>query len=472
MKKVLSAVVALGCCLYLPTAVLAGGGKKVSDNDMSRELADLRAQLAKQQAEIDMLKRQDQKVDTTLSSRLEALEKKKGYVMAGNAFIDGVTLNGFIRQRYQINDYDGYSREDQNANRFRTTARLGGVWQNKAEDWIIGAGLATSTAVQNRGAEDTWGQQVPFEHNDLNLDYAYAKHTFGDYAVFLGQTPVPYTWSWVFMDNDLRPTGATAAYGKETGIFAMAGAYGAEMLNVDTGSNTPENDDTGMVYIAQAGYKDKFSEKGKFTLAVGYHMVDQAYMNEIQRDFFKNIPGLNGQLDNYSVEVGDLYGDVSFPLGPVSLKLYGQVWQNFAADTTVQGISQGSILRNNVVNSSLLNEKADDNDMGWSAGFSGNFDKVHFAYSYSYIEADSLYGGYVDSAIWCNTYTNVEGSKANIGYDITKNWAIDFTFYYFEPIVNLQNTGVIPSNVNGQPNVSEGLWQDATTYQFDVSYKF
>jgi hypothetical protein len=476
MKKVLSTVVALGCCLYLPTAVLAGGGKKVSD-DMSREMSDLRAQLAKQQAEIDMLK--GQKSDPTLATRLDALEKKKGYVMAGNAFIDGVTLTGSLRERFQMNSLDGYTREDQDQERFRTIARLGGVWQNKAENWTIGAGLATGLSTSNRGAEDTWGETRVFDHADLNLDYMYVKHTMGDYAFLLGQTPYPYQASWIFMDGDLRPTGATVAYGKETGVFAMAGAYNSEVLNVDTGTTVGSTDDNaGMAYIGQVGYKDKFSEKGKYTLALGYHQIDQAQMNEVQRDFFASsdpLLALNGELDDYSVEVGDIYGDVSFPVGPVSLKLYGQVWMNFAADAG-NGISQGSVIGKKVVTPTangntttygttyILNEEPDDNDMGWSLGFSGTMDQVHFAYSYSVVEADSMWGAFTDAAAAVNTNTNVQGHKANIGYDITKNWALDFTYYNFENVEDLV--------VASPDNATNNLWEDQVTYQFDVSYKF
>jgi hypothetical protein len=466
MKKVLSTVVALGCCLYLPSAVLAGGGKKVSD-DMSREMSDLRAQLAKQQAEIDMLK--GQKSDPTLATRLDALEKKKGYVMAGNAFIDGVTLTGSLRERFQLNSLDGYdrrlasSRSDADQERFRTIARLGGVWQNKAENWTIGAGLATGLSNGNRGAEDTWGDNSVdgtgrvFSHADLNLDYMYAKHTFGDYAVLLGQTPFPYKASWIFMDGDLRPTGATVAYGKDTGVFAMAGAYNAEMLNVDLGTTVDDN--AGMAYIGQVGYADKFSEKGKFTVAVGYHQIDQAQMNEVQRDFFRLAPGYNGELDEYNVEVGDLYGDVSFPVGPVSLKLYGQVWMNFAADADA-GFSQGSVVGAAPATTALLLQEPDDNDMGWSLGFSGTMDQVHFAYSYSVVEADSMWGALTDAAAAVNTNTNVQGHKANIGYDVTKNWALDFTYYNFENVEDLDRS------------TNDGLWEDHETYQFDVSYKF
>ncbi|KAF0189840.1 MAG: hypothetical protein FD168_138 [Desulfobulbaceae bacterium] len=441
MKKVLSTVVALGCCLYLPSAVLAGGGKKVSD-DMSREMSDLRAQLAKQQAEIDMLK--GQKSDPTLATRLDALEKKKGYVMAGNAFIDGVTLTGDLRERFQTKSYNFYNDSDASQDGFSTRFRLGGVWQNKAENWTIGAGIATNIASANRSPEDAWGGVNEFDHSEINLDYAYAKHTFGDYAVILGQSPVPYTWSWIFWDSDLRPQGATVAYGKETGIFAVAGAYGAKVTNIDKGDLVDDvyGENTGLAYIGQVGYKDKFSEKGKYTLAAGYHMVDQAYMNEIARS--------TSDLGGYSVEVGDLYGDVSFPVGPVDLKLYGQGWLNFAADSD-KGVTQSAIMG--------LGEDAEGNDMGWSLGLSGKMDQVRFAYSYSVVEADSIYGGYVDIANAVAGTTNVQGHKAGVGYDVTKNWALDFTYYNFE---NIEDAGVTKLTTV----------EDVQTYQFDVTYKF
>lgn len=456
MKKVLSTVVALGCCLYLPTAVLAGGGKKASD-DMSRELQDLRDQLARQQAEIDMLKAQKAPaVDPTLSSRLEALEKKKGYVMAGNSFIDQVTLKGDFRVRYEYQDWGGTNGgQDVDTEHFRNRFRLGGIWQNKAENWVVGAGVATGSATNPTSTNDTWGSDYAFDHSEFNLDYAYAKHTWNDYSMTLGQMENPYVTTWVMYDPDVRFTGLTLAYGANEGIFAMASAYGVQE-RILWDDNYYGESNSSMMYWGQVGYKGKFSEKGKYTLAAGYQMYDQEFINTGVDDLMDNTLG-NIDGNEYGLSIGDLYGDVCFPAGPMTMKLYGQVWMNFDADgniyrsqafRTVDGIDYG------------LEQTPDDNDLGWVLGLNGNIEQFHFGYAYAYVEADSLYGFLSDADFGIDS-TNKEGHRANIGYDITKNWAVDLNFFWVEDIEDLRD-------ING----NEDPIDDKTTYQLDVSYKF
>ncbi|MBW6521708.1 MAG: hypothetical protein K0A99_11995 [Desulfoarculaceae bacterium] len=101
MKKVLSTAAALGFCLYLPVAAMAGGpAAPVASNDaVARELQDLRAQLASQQAEIDMLKGQKVAGPVDLSAeqaRLDALEKFN-WVHAAKKKVD-VTLYGQVNK--------------------------------------------------------------------------------------------------------------------------------------------------------------------------------------------------------------------------------------------------------------------------------------------------------------------------------------------------------------------------------------
>jgi len=435
MKKVLATAVALGCCLYLPTAVLAGGGKKASD-DMARELQDLRDQLARQQAEIDMLKGQ-KAGDPSLAGRVEALEKKKGYVMAKNEFIDQVTLKGDFRVRYEYLDYNMKNGgQDYDKERFRNRFRLGGIWQNKAENWVVGAGVATGDYNNPTSTNDTWGTEAPFDHSEFNLDYAYAKHTWNDFNMTLGQMESPYVTTWAMYDPDVRFTGLTLAYGAKEGVFATVSAYGAEEYALASDTNTS------MMYWGQVGYKNKFSEKGKYTLAVGYQMYDQEFINN---------DGYTGNIDEnqYGLSIGDLYGDVTFPAGPVTLKLYGQVWMNFDADGAI-GRSQAG---------STFPETPDDNDMGWVLGLNGNVEQFHFGYAYAYIEADSLYGYLSDADFACtgtNKYNNDQGHRVNLGYDVTKNWAVDFNFFSVDRIEDFTND----------------TFDDKQTYQLDVSYKF
>ena len=145
MKKVLSTAVALGFCLYLPAAAVAGGSH--GNDEILRELQELRAQVSNQQAEIDMLKGQKASTPADMEymknkvaaqgEHIEALEAKKGFAVSGNEFIDGIKLKGDLRVRYEMRDkeYKDGMGEDLTRERFRTRFRLGGVWDNKEESW-------------------------------------------------------------------------------------------------------------------------------------------------------------------------------------------------------------------------------------------------------------------------------------------------------------------------------------------------
>ena len=114
MKKILSTAVALGLCLYLPAAALAGGSH--GNDEILRELQELRAQVSNQQAEIDMLKGQKTTAPADMEymknklaaqgEHIEAIEAKKGFVVSDNKFIDQVKLKGDLRVRYEMRDKD------------------------------------------------------------------------------------------------------------------------------------------------------------------------------------------------------------------------------------------------------------------------------------------------------------------------------------------------------------------------------
>jgi len=108
MKKVLLTAAALGFCLYLPVAAFAGSPAASSADSVSRELQDLRDQLASQRAEIDMLKSQKAAAPVDLSAehkRLDALEKEN-WVHAAKKKVD-VTLYGQVNKGILFAD-DGH----------------------------------------------------------------------------------------------------------------------------------------------------------------------------------------------------------------------------------------------------------------------------------------------------------------------------------------------------------------------------
>ena len=442
MKKVLSTAVALGFCIYLPGAAMAGGTAGPSNAEILRELQELRSQVVSQQAEIEMLKGAKAGVPAQdvadLKDKVTALEAKKGFAVSGNEFIDGIKLKGDLRVRAESRDKqfkDGMG-EDISRERIRPRFRLGGVWDNKQESWQVGAGLATGDDTPT-STNDTYSDTKPFKTGDIRLDYAYAKHKWNDVSMTIGQSENPYKSSWVLWDTDVRLAGLTMAYGQKEGIFATGGAYAAKLV---------QDDDTAMLYMGQVGYNGKFSEKGKFTVATGYQTYGKEMINEdaaLGKDALFGFGSVNP--NDYELNIGDLYGDISMPAGPVNLKLYGQIWQNFGADG-VHGQA-----------GSKFPGAPDDNNLGWVMGVDTTINDFKLGYAYSRVEADSLFGYLADADFGDGlSKTNKQGHRVQLGYNISKNWSTDFTFFNFERITDYATAKEDQVNL----------------YQFDVNYKF
>lgn len=443
MRKVLSAAAALGVCLTLPAAALAGAG--MSDEQILQELEYLRTKVASQQEHIDAL---GAMVDKKVSAKVEEEVKKVGgsggssKVALANEFIDQLTLKGDLRVRYEKRDLDYYAQAntaDVARDRLRTRFRLGGVWENKAENWEVGAGLATGEAANADGSHlatstnGTWSKSSAFQSNDLWLDYAYASHKVEDFKFTIGQQLNPYETSWVLWDSDVRLAGLTAQYGKKEGVFATVGGYGAKLVN---------DDNTAMLYMGQAGYRGKVGDVA-YTLAAGYQKYDQSFINDKANTVLNTVDPAK-----YALEIGDLYGKVSFPVSSVKLSLYGHIWQNFGADGNI-GQSQAKDFP----------KQSGDADLGWVVGLDAKIDKIRLGYAYAVVEADSLYGALTDSDFGDGiSTTNKKGHRVQAGYDFTKNWAADFTWMNYK-----QDEAYYSAN-NKVDSVD--------LYQFDVSYKF
>ncbi len=459
MKKVLLTATALGLCLYQPMSALAGGSS--SNDAVLRELQELRAQVSKQQAEIDMLKGAKSAAPEDMEylknkvaangEHIEALEAKKGFAVSGNEFIDGIKLKGDMRLRYdmQDKDYKDGKGEDRIRERFRTRFRLGGVWDNKAENWQVGAGLASGSD-DPRSTNDTWSEVKPFETGDIRLDYAYAKHKWNDFSMALGQMENPYKTSWTYWDGNVRLAGMTMAYGQKEGVFATGGAYGAKLV---------QDDDTSMLYMGQVGYNGAFSEKGKFTVATGYQlysneMIDEEWALDHDAEVDPLKPATKSQFglgsvdpNAYELSIGDIYTDVSFPAGPVKLKMYGHVWMNFGADGKIHQSQAGS----------KFPGLPEDNDLGWVVGTDATINDFKMGLAYAVVEADSMFGYLSDSAFGDGlSFTNKQGWKALLGYNFTKNWSTDLNYYNYERVEDWAAAK--------EDNVS--------VYQIDVNYKF
>ncbi|MEW6595426.1 MAG: putative porin [Thermodesulfobacteriota bacterium] len=421
MKKMMVAVAALSLGMALPSLAAAGVGDE-SAEEIKKELEYLRLKMSSQMERVEHLEDQ-----------LKKQGEKSGKVVLANEFIDQLTLKGDLRVRYERRelDYKETNASEKDQDRWRTRFRVGGIWNNKAEDWQVGAGLATGSD-DPTSTNDTWSEDKPFETGDIRLDYAYAAHKWQDFMFTLGQQNNPYETSWVMWDGDVRLAGITGQYGKKEGLFATLGGYAAKLV---------ASDNTATLTAGQLGYRGKAAD-AKYTLAAGYHTFSKSLINEGSATF--NLGTVDENM--YELNIGDLYGKVSFPVAQAKLALVGHVWKNFGADGAA-GTSQAS----------TYTGKPEDADTGYALGIEATIDKFKVGYDYSVVEADSLFGYLADSDFGDGlSDTNKKGHRVQLGYNMTKNWSAGVTWLNYERDEDTGTTGV----------------DSVDLYQFDVNYKF
>jgi hypothetical protein len=145
MKKVLSTVAALGFCLYLPVAAIAGGPMDTSNDAILRELQELRAQVASQQAEIDMLK--EQKVAAPAEQKPMDTLEAKNWVSALKKKVD-VTLYGQVSKAVMFAD-DGQDDDIFFVDNAVSGTRLGVMAKSKLNDEFAVGGQLEFEWTQN-----------------------------------------------------------------------------------------------------------------------------------------------------------------------------------------------------------------------------------------------------------------------------------------------------------------------------------
>ena len=440
--------------LALLVVLLVLGGKVYaqSNEDVLRRINELQEQIKSQQVMIDELRKtlttQEQQVtekaraevQTAVKEAKEEIAKEQAPLLSLRKGIDGLDFTGDLRLRYENVSIDKENGDDvRDKSRFRHRVRLGGVWKNKSESWEIGLGLEAGDK-KGTSANQSWNKGDSWESGDLFLDYAYAKHSFGDsgLSLTLGKQKNPWVCSMLTYDGDLRPTGATLGY-KQDVLFANIGAYNIRSDSKIAGSS---NQSLANMYGGQFGVKLK-GDKLEGLLAAGFHYYDSETAEYM----------LNGAED-YNYEIGSLYGEIGGKLGEVSLKAYGEFAMNFGAD---KDFSQGAFKGRASADPDEYN--AEDNDMAWLLGFQAKYGKFTAKYSYAYIEGDSVPWFMSDSDFGSGVKTggsvNVKGHVIGLSYNITKNLSLGGTVMLTELI---------------EP--ADGNDDDGTLYQIDLSYKF
>lgn len=421
MKRKWSLFLALGALLWM--APVAGAADSNLDQIL-KELEYLKQKVKFQEIEIQQLKgtvgeKLDKKIDEKVETRIA--DGKGSKLSLKNDLIDQLEIKGDLRVRYERRDRDNPEDNYDALNRWRTRFRLGGVWKNKTESWEAGAGLATGGSSAT-STNDTWGEESEFETGDIRLDYAYAKHKLDAFSFTLGQQVNPFESTWLYWDGDVRPTGFTAKYQHDTGVFATLGVYGVRFYKA--------GEDTAMLYAGQVGYDNKIGDV-ELLVAAGYQHYDGVFSSA------------NAPNPDYDFQLGDFYASATIPVGVAKLTPYGQIWCNFGADGAAGLGQRGGDL------------KPGDEDLGWVLGLDAKIMKMFkLGYAYAVVEADSIFGGLKDADFGTGlSDTDVKGHKISAFYDVTKNISTGVTAFFYEA-------------------AERDNQRDVDLYQFDVNYKF
>lgn len=412
MKKTLKTTALLATALLLPTMASAATS---TDKEILQKLEYLTNKVTAQQEHID-----------ALEGKLDDSGTGGSTIKLANKAIDQLKIKADMRLRYEYRDRERDGKNDDTKNRFRTRLRLGGVWQNKAENFEIGVGLATGGS-DATSTNATWSGNKVFETTDIRVDYAYAKHKFGDFAITAGQQKNPYKTSWVLWDSDVRPAGVTLHYGAKTGPFVTAGGYAVRYYN---GGENKDNDNTGMLGAGQFGWNTKIGNI-KVLAAAGLQ-----YWESTVADNYYTVG------DDYSFTIGDIYTKVSVPVGNVKLSAFAQVWDNFGADGNVgEGVLGGTL-------------DPEDENIGWIVGVEAKTGNLKLRANYTQVGADSLFGDVSDSDFGSGiSNTDIEGFELEAIYGFSKNLAVALAWNSYE---------VMERNLN----------DNAELYQLDMKYKF
>jgi hypothetical protein len=421
-----------------------------SNSDVLKKLEAMQNQIQSQQEMINQLRSalNAQKKTTTEivkqeveSAVSEGLAQNGGSTLSFGKGIDGLELKGDVRLRYESRNLDQNSGGDKRQkSRLRHRVRLGGVWTNSTENWQVGLGLEAGSG-SGKSANASWNKDDVWESGSVYLDYAYAKHTFGEtgLSMVLGQQKNPWVHSFLTFDGDLRPTGATLAYDRDM-FFATIGGY-----NLRSDSKTAGSGDESLanMYGGQFGLKYR-TDCMNALFALGFFYYD----SETTEYVFDS----TAQNTGYNYQIGTAYAEIGGKAGLVGLKGFAEFAMNFDADNQVnQGAAFGD---------APGDYEPEDNDMAWALGVEAKFDKFKASYAYACIEGDSMPWFVTDSDFGAaipggGTSLNVQGHKLSLSYSVSKHCSVGTTAFFTELI-----------------DAADGGDDGGALYQFNVKYKF
>ena len=312
---------------------------------------------------------------------------------------------------------------------FAVRLHLGGVW--KSEGWEIGVGLKLSSTsndnslynsrdIRSPDGFNVYGDTGVFGSDNIDLDYAYARHTWGDLSVTIGQQHNPFRSTWIMWDEDTRPIGVTAEYGYQDFFFTVGG-YDMRHFGRDEAE--------GYMAVGQIGVDTSYDQLNIVAAAAWYYANEQVTDSNTSGNDPLVGPSTAGLENGSHFNLLDLYLNLTYNFqDEVTLGLYGEYVHNFGAE--------GDSL-NSAGFDLAYGEDPEDNNQAWIIGGNVTWRNLTVDYGYAHIESDATIGAIADGEFnsgYLFNGTNAEGHKLSVSYAVNENLSVTGTAFIIEDL--------------------------------------
>ncbi|SHJ59356.1 putative porin [Cycloclasticus pugetii] len=366
---------------------------------------------------------EDQYTELSMSNMMNKQNKPSDEMLKKMAWAGKIKVKGDLRLRNENRSTtNGVS--DKGRQRYR--ARIG-VYADITKNVKGGIRLATGDSEGPTSTNETINDR--FDRDDVWVDLAYINWEALNGLELIGgkfKQPWEQVSGGMVWDSDLNPEGGALRYTTALGgvdIITTAG-----VLLMDDGGSSKDDDST--VNFGQIATKFKLA--GAKT-KLGVSVFDYSLSDELQYNLTNSVDTtdfLGKGNDSTEYQLTEVFGETNLDLG-LPVKLYGHYVKNNDAD----GINSGE-------------------DTAWLLGVGTKMGKWKASYDYREVELNSVFAAFNDSD-FADGYTDSEGSRWKLSYEINKNFSVGTTYLDTE-------MGKLTSKGEG----------DVDTWQIDLVAKF
>ena len=381
-------------------------------------------------------------------------------------FLKGLKQSGDFRLRHEYFDFFDKDRTagttDRSRSRFRIRLRWG-FEKDFGDDWKMGFRLVSASAGTNGVATDntstnvTLGNPGYFVYKNIYIDRAYATYSpngLKDYGAIKGATigagkfdnpffrySTPIVW-----DGDVTPEGlyektTVQIHSSEENKINLHGTAGQFILNENAGTDTDAQLYGYQGALNWSTYNFGTDTPVEFTTALSFYHTNNYSRTVASNTASTSYLRTNSQ-NGDEFEVFDIYPEIQFKVGDKPLTL----WYNFVTNADDTDGDE-----------SVLGEQEDAWGFGFKYGKAKKKGQWEIFYGYYDIDINAVMAAFSDSDFGgpgASGYTNRQGHKFGLAYQMTDNMTFNWTGYVVEPktptasLANAANESVFRSQAD------------------------